>query len=402
LEDIKHAADSEKVDVATKKDARSLIQFFHQIPENVKVLATSRIALGWPKEEIIKLDGLKPQDGMQVFKQWVPDHLEDVDDNSAMEISHLAGGHPLSIRLIGGSFNNCVEPISEFIDNFNNRLSEASDYLLNERYDSVDTCIQWSYGYLDDSLQSLIGKLRLFQTPFSATLAMKILKTSDNNMTSTSSANHLHKLWQQSWLNEVQYDSTLGDWCPKFIEKDTKFFTFHPQVHDFLNHKFGDIENEDSAISSDPEIQFYTALCYGVGFGVVIDSERQIEWCTKAAKNGHLEAQLTLAIFHEQESFNWCLKAAERGNKRAQQQLATRYPERYNSWRNSAKAEPLEIKFDITLPQLHRAAENNKLTLVRSLVKQPSVNMEARDRYGRTPLYISAEKGYMVVEFTWS
>jgi hypothetical protein len=39
---------------------------------------------------------------------------------------------------------------------------------------------------------------------------------------------------------------------------------------------------------------------------------------------------------------------------------------------------------------------------VRSLVKQPSVNMEARDRYGRTPLYISAEKGYMVVEFTWS
>ena len=145
-------------------------------------------------------------------------------------------------------------------------------------------------------------------------------------------ADDLHRLWQHSWLNRHMYveDPMVGDWRPRIIENDTEFYSLHPRLRDFLNDQFGDDES-DSAISEDKEIQFYTALCYGVGFGVLHDLERQIRWCTRAATNGHLEAIITLAACYkiggcgfrkdEAEAFRWYLMAAEAGDKDSQYEV---------------------------------------------------------------------------------
>ena len=101
VEDVKHALDQGST------EAKSLMKFFRQIPNNVKILATSRIALGWPNEQLVDLDGLTPHDGAQVFRQWTPQRLDDIDDSRAMRLSYLVNGHPLSLRLLGGMFNEC-------------------------------------------------------------------------------------------------------------------------------------------------------------------------------------------------------------------------------------------------------------------------------------------------------
>src|SRR3954469_25718118 len=61
VEDVKHALDEGSA------DAKVLMTFFRQIPVNVKVLASSRVVLGWPNEQLVVLDGLTPYDGSQVF-----------------------------------------------------------------------------------------------------------------------------------------------------------------------------------------------------------------------------------------------------------------------------------------------------------------------------------------------
>src|SRR4051812_8508447 len=73
VEDVKHALDKGSA------DAKSLMSFFRQIPKNVKILATSRIALGWPDEKLVELEGLTAHDGAKVFRQWIPQRVDDID-----------------------------------------------------------------------------------------------------------------------------------------------------------------------------------------------------------------------------------------------------------------------------------------------------------------------------------
>src|SRR4051794_1553691 len=66
VEDVKHAVDT------GNEEAKKLMRFFEKIPENVKILTTSRIVLGWDNEQLFKLGDLIPHDGAEVFRQWTP------------------------------------------------------------------------------------------------------------------------------------------------------------------------------------------------------------------------------------------------------------------------------------------------------------------------------------------
>jgi len=137
--------------------------------------------------------GLAPEDGMWVFRQWTPLRTNEVDDDSAMNVSRLTGNHPLSLRLLGGMFD-----------------------ILEDRHSSVDTCIQYSFDCLDDTLKSLLERVRLFEIPFTATTTMKAMNHAIP-LSHELCADNLYKLWQQGWLNELYYDSTIADWRPRFM-----------------------------------------------------------------------------------------------------------------------------------------------------------------------------------------
>lgn len=427
MEDVKCAIDSG--DVEKKKNAMELMKLFRQLPENVKILATSRIALGWSNEELVEVKGLIEYDGMQVFRQWICHRKNDVDENDGMKLSRLAYGHPLSLRLLGGVFNNCKEPINKFITNISERLRKATDpESVDWRHESVNICIQYSFEFLDIALQSFLGQLKSFEIPFTSTIMTRALNNDDTSAASSKNndeADNLHKLWQHSWLNRHIYevDQIIGEWRPKFVEMDKEFYSLHPTLRDFLNERFSNVDAASRAMSSDPEIQFYMAMCYAVGFGVVYDLEKRIEWfiewCIKAATNGHLEAQVTLGMCYEQggsgfnksleKSLHWYLKAAEADDKGAQQWVVNHYyriaDDAYENYRSFLywwdhyqrnKTHSLEIQFDLSFSVLHRAVNCGKVEVVRLLAKQKAL-MKAKDKHGWTPLHWAVASGQLEI-----
>lgn len=230
MEDVEQAA------INGSDDARILKRLFHRIPSRSKVLATSRTELSWPNQVTVELDGLTQLEGMRVFQQWVTtNRFDEIGEDNAKKISELANGHPLSIRLLATLFDQ-GEPVSQFINNFSNQLHLATNFL-DERHESIDICIQYSFNYLTKPLQCLLGQLVLLEVPFSAKLVEKALETNHSSPLSSSPAKNLHQLWQHSWLNQLVYNPTLGDWRPDFLEKDTKFYTLHPLLREFLRHQ---------------------------------------------------------------------------------------------------------------------------------------------------------------------
>lgn len=182
----------------------------------------------------MELEGLIPSDGIRVFQQWISQRKDEVDEDNLIKLSSLVYSHSLSLRLLGGMFNNCDEAINQFIDNIRDRLQTALEKgSANERHESVNACIKYSFANLD---KFLLHHLKAFETLFAKTLVTRSLGC---DMTlALSTGDDLHKLWQHSWLNRHIYkvDSMLGDWRPSFIEKDTKFYSLHPRLRDLINN----------------------------------------------------------------------------------------------------------------------------------------------------------------------
>ena len=104
-----------------------------------------------------------------------PKHIflrEDINDSSAERLSYLVTGHPLSLRLLGGMFNNVKESIDQFIHNLDKWLPKARN-TFGKRHKTVNHCIEYSFKYLDADLQQYLGRLRVFQVPFTSTIASR-------------------------------------------------------------------------------------------------------------------------------------------------------------------------------------------------------------------------------------
>ena len=78
------------------------------------------------------------------------------------------------------------------------------------------------------------------------------------------------------------------------------------------------------------EAKFNLASCYANGAGVAQDWSKAVEWCTKAAEQGHAWAQNDLGFWYENgigvaqdrsKAAEWYTKAAEQGNSIAQDNL---------------------------------------------------------------------------------
>src|SRR5207244_372283 len=93
------------------------------------------------------------------------------------------------------------------------------------------------------------------------------------------------------------------------------------------------------------------------------------------------------------KAFSWYLMAAKAGDKGAQKEISLCFYvgtgveqsyQEYSHWNDYASKntkEPLQIKFDLSLPLLHRAAEYGQVALVKSLMEQLAMNVDLRDRH---------------------
>src|SRR4051794_14114104 len=80
------------------------------------------------------------------------------------------------------------------------------------------------------------------------------------------------------------------------------------------------------ASSGDPFSQTNLGWCWRLGFGVEKDPTKAIEWFTRAAEAGHVDAQFNLGVCYTElgnpgEAVKWFAKAGEAGHAEAQTKL---------------------------------------------------------------------------------
>lgn len=130
------------------------------------VLLVSRYQIDWVTDASLELEGLGPDDGARVFWESAPERIEAVGP-LAQAISAYLDGHPLSLALLGGTFNSSTLALQEFLDQFVNGSAQvqidSDDY---RRPDIVYASFSYSLSQLDGSLCSFYEDLAVFHGPF--------------------------------------------------------------------------------------------------------------------------------------------------------------------------------------------------------------------------------------------
>ncbi|MGD9098858.1 MAG: tetratricopeptide repeat protein, partial [Anaerolineae bacterium] len=163
------------------------------------LLATSRRHLGWAGEKTLSLGGLEPPDGARLFAQGAPQRMGDIQASQAEALSRRVGGHPLSLRLLGGAFNGSATPLAAFVEAYEEQLIQAEDRYKDQshRHRTLYASIETSVRHLDDALRALLSGLWIFYAPFLPETAAAVFDP-DNDQSPV--PNLLHALWRRGLL----------------------------------------------------------------------------------------------------------------------------------------------------------------------------------------------------------
>jgi len=196
-----------KID-ARDKEAIALAQFIKQELRETQttLLLTSWELTGWPNEKSISLSGLKNRYGVELFNQWVTDpaRKNKITSELAKHLSNKVGGHPLSLRLLGGSFNTIALSMGDFIDQVEKILADAQDRYSKEdhRHRSLFACFDASLHFLEEDLKGLLFNLQVFRAPFIPEMIVDALDQGNNREGEQLPVHEqLLKLQQKGWLN---------------------------------------------------------------------------------------------------------------------------------------------------------------------------------------------------------
>ncbi len=199
--------------------ATNLAQFIrsHLTRPPVSLLVTSRRFLDWQGELGLELEGLLPDEGAKLFQQSVPRRSNEIEPTMAEELSRKVAGHPLSLRLLGGAFNQITLSLPDFIRDCDTHLLAAEDKYIDigHRQRTLYACIETSVRYLDAALSQLFSRLWVFHAPFLPEDAVAIFDPDFDDTKGEHSAvyDQLYALWQRGLLtleHETLREGTLG------------------------------------------------------------------------------------------------------------------------------------------------------------------------------------------------
>jgi len=187
-----------------------LAEWLRQAPgPSVSLLVTSRILLGWPGEFSCELGGLSPAEGALLFRQSAPQRSEEVDMPLAQQLSGKVDGHPLSLRLLGGTFNASAITLPAFLTLYEDQLIKAENaYVgLDHRQHTLYACIDTSVRYLNAGLRSLLSGLWIFRAPFLPESAVAIFDpgAEDSEKNPSAVRDRLYTLWQRGLLTREAF-----------------------------------------------------------------------------------------------------------------------------------------------------------------------------------------------------
>ena len=226
--------------------AASLAQFIRQrlIGPSVKLLVTSRRFLNWPGEFPLELEGLHTDEGATLFQQSAPHRSHKIKPMLAAELSNKVGGHPLSLRLLGGAFSQTSLSLSEFIRDCDTHLLAAEDKFIEvgHRQRTLYACIETSVRYLDADLRRLFSQLWIFHAPFRPDEAVAIFSPGLEGDDSKRSPvyDQLHTLWLRGLLAHEQ--KTLH-------EETVKFYNLLPAMRPYIEKYLVRVEEREELLA---------------------------------------------------------------------------------------------------------------------------------------------------------
>jgi len=213
----------------------------------VSLLVTTREFLGWDGEVGLKgdLEGLEPEDGARLFRQAAPQRVSDAELALAAELSHSVDGHPLSLRLLGGAFNECSISLPAFVKDCEAHLLQAENKYVGaeHRHRTLYACIDTSVRYLDNELVDLFSKLWLFHAPFLPAIAVAIFDPAHDDTKGASSPvyDRLYTLWRRGLL--AREEGTVR-------EGTIQFYRVLPTIRPYIEQYLARAEQREPLLAS--------------------------------------------------------------------------------------------------------------------------------------------------------
>ena len=222
------------------KEAISAINFIKNQLRATKAsfLLTSWELTNWPEEKALPLTGLSEKFGAQLFEEWVSHRKEYIDFQTAKEISRQVGGHPISLRLLGGAFNSSPSMnIQSFLSNLKEVLANAQERYSGEddRHRSLYACFEASLEFLDNPLKELLYKLQLIPTALPIKTIAKIINVDQNESDDLSKTiDQINTLHEKGWLSVFMIRTKNGFYKFYQIPEAIKLYLehYHPLFHD--------------------------------------------------------------------------------------------------------------------------------------------------------------------------
>ena len=218
----------------------------HLASPSVSLLFTSREFLGWDGEVGLErdLEGLAPEEGARLFQQAAPQRVGDAELALAAELSHKVDGHPLSLRLLGGAFNESAISLPAFVKDCEAHLLLAENKYVGamHRHRTLYACIDTSVRYLDDELTDLLRKLWLFHAPFLPATAVEIFDQAQDNTKDEDSPiyDQLNTLWRRGLL--VREEGTVS-------EGTIQFYRVLPTLRPYIEHYLARAEEREPLLA---------------------------------------------------------------------------------------------------------------------------------------------------------
>ncbi len=236
---------------AVKAGTQSAIELARFIREqlsspSVSLLITSREFLGWDGEVGLEgdLEGLAPGEGARLFQQAAPQRVGDAEPALAADLSRKVDGHPLSLHLLGGAFNESAISLPAFIKDCEVHLLHAENKYLEveHRHHTLYACIDTSVRYLDDELTDLLRKLWLFHAPFLPETAVEIFDPDYDDTKDEESPvyDQLYTLWRRGLL--VREEGTVR-------EGTIQFYRVLPTIRPYLEQYLARAEEREPLLA---------------------------------------------------------------------------------------------------------------------------------------------------------
>ena len=206
-------------------DRRKINSFLESVPSNTSIILTSRYKKNLIGEYIYYVHGLTEEESVRLFVQISKRHFmkrpPEIIINEIKKISDEIGGHPLSIKLLAGSYQG--GGISELESMVKHVLMDTANEMEEQkRLRSIRNCFDYSFDKLSDKNKKLLLELCLFKSPFLNSAVRQIFSLDEER---------LFDLFNRSFIlnRELEEDP--------YFETPHRLYDFHPVIKKYLEQK---------------------------------------------------------------------------------------------------------------------------------------------------------------------